>query len=281
MYKKILLVVFCVGILSSSVLAQDVDLTLTEADYDEILSKKKVGFDESYIVFDYPGADFGPVALRISESYPRVEKRLGVWVKIAKVPNISWGSYKLSTDLSMSQVLNQKGQNILSVSGIKNKTIQIHLEDNNSYTYICGFLLEEDVRLYDLKSIEGSINLKLPINFETIRFKRDDQPQEKKAESGLKVIFKYIKKNDLNIAEVLCAGDADRCISVYAYTDESSDDPEKKHLMESNGAWDETKYFATEENVDSFEVIIAEKFVVKKYPFKIDLDKFEDKRIAP
>jgi len=136
LFKLNLFIGSIVLIFSTNVLAQNIDLSLKETDYDEMLSKSRVGFDESYVDYNKPGIELGPVSLRFTEFYPPVKKKLGMWVKVAKVPNIYWGSYLLLADLSVKQVLNKEGEDLLA--GVRNKTIQQHLEDNNAYTFIKG-----------------------------------------------------------------------------------------------------------------------------------------------
>ena len=66
-----------------------------------------------------------------------------------------------------------------------------------------------------------------------------------------------------------CEGEPDRCLGVMAYTEAGFDDTEQGALMQLGWSMKDKKIFTSDQDVELFEVIIAENFVVKEYPFKI------------
>jgi len=241
---------------------EKVPVKLNEAEYDSLLTSRNVDFESGTRI------SVGPAAFQLSNFWGNSSDP-HVWLKVRliQLPNMMLADNKFAKVL-ITHVWDQNHRDVYNKdSQFEEKVFQglnfFEVQKPMSYMEaIRDIHLISGVKENDIEAIEGYLDLKLPINIETADFDLSNIGKQ------INIAGAKVSLNAINNSEVLLnyEGVIENYINTFAYNDQGK---QLQRVGSSTQGTENTISFKNlyKGSVKTIKVVVASKFMERKYPF--------------
>lgn len=241
---------------------EKVPVKLNEAEYDSLLTSRNVDFESGTRI------SVGPAAFQLSNFWGNSSDP-HVWLKVRliQLPNMMLADNKFAKVL-ITHVWDQNHRDVYNRDSRFEENLfqQINFFEVRMPTSYLEAIrdvhLISGVKENDIEAVEGELDLELPINIETADFNSSSIGKQINI-AGSKVILKAINKSEVLLNY---EGVTENYINTFAYNDQGK---QLQRMGSSTEGTENTISFKNlyEGNVKTIKVVVASKFMERKYPF--------------